>query len=117
MVTYDTKVAPVVENVVKKVLTKEEQAKVNLEEKGMMNRLFEMNKPEQKYFYIGTVFAFINGAIFPFCGFLLGMFVDILSRPENPNFRSEANMLAIYFIILASISWVCTIIQQGIFTR
>lgn len=54
------------------------------------------------YFYIGSIFALGNGVVFPISGLLLGQLVDVLSKPESPDFLSDTGMLAIYFIILAA---------------
>lgn len=70
-------------------------------EKGMLSRLYEINRPEKVFFYIGGIFAIANGVIFPLSGFLLGQFVDVLSSPEASDFRSRSDLLAIAFVILA----------------
>ena len=67
----------------------------------MMNRLFEINKPEKQYFYAGMFCALGNGILFPISGLILGKFVDVLSLPSDPNFRSKADDLSLIFLYIA----------------
>jgi len=76
----------------------------------MLSRLYEINRPEKVFFYIGGAFAIANGVIFPLSGFLLGQFVDVLSSPEASDFRSRSDLLAIAFVILAVAAQIFTIL-------
>lgn len=66
----------------------------------MLKRLYDINKPEKKYFYFGSIFAILNGLIFPVSGLLLGEYVDVFSKPEASDFRKRADVLAILFVVL-----------------
>ncbi|EDK31467.1 multidrug resistance protein-like transporter family ABC domain protein (macronuclear) [Tetrahymena thermophila SB210] len=101
----------------KKPLTKEELKKLKEEESGMMKRLYEINKPERIYFYLGALFALLNGTMFPLSGFVLGEFVEVLSKPWASDFREKADLLSLLFVFLAIGSQVFTTLQQYLFTR
>jgi len=79
-------------------------------EKGMLSRLYEINRPEKVFFYIGGVFAIANGFIFPLSGYLLGQFVDVLSSPEASDFSSRSDLLAIGFVIVSVSAQIFTIL-------
>ena len=61
-----------------------------------------MNKAEKKTFYFGFIFTLANGVCFPISGLVLGEFIDVLSKPDDPDFTSKAGMLSIYFIIIGA---------------
>ncbi|KAL4464298.1 hypothetical protein ABPG72_011343 [Tetrahymena utriculariae] len=96
---------------------KELKLKQKKEDDQLFNRLFDMNKPERKYFYAGMFFTLANGVCFPLSGLILGEFIDVLANPDASDFRTKAGMLSIYFVILGAISQVLSIFQYSLFTR
>ncbi|EGR27069.1 hypothetical protein IMG5_202500 [Ichthyophthirius multifiliis] len=101
----------------KRKLTKQEIEFNKKHEQAVLKRLYQYNKEEAPYKYIGLIFALCNGTIFPLSGLILGEFVDTLSRPFAPDFRDRANKLALYFLIIALSSWIINICQFYFFSR
>ncbi|KAL4480238.1 hypothetical protein ABPG74_020754 [Tetrahymena malaccensis] len=93
------------------------EVKVKYSKFQLAKKLLEINKPEQIYIYLGLIFASINGATWPVCGLLLGEYYDVLFDPTKSDFRDRADMLAIYFVILAVICQVGYLLQNVLFTR
>lgn len=100
---------PETESLKHKSLSKKESKKIKEEESGMLKRLYEINRPEKIYFYLGVFFALLNGTMFPLSGFVLGEFVEVLSKPEDSDFRKRANLLSLFFVFLAIGAQVFTI--------
>ncbi|KAL4480240.1 hypothetical protein ABPG74_020756 [Tetrahymena malaccensis] len=83
----------------------------------LIKKLIAINKPEIKYLYFGLIVAFINGATWPVSGLLLGEYFDVLFDPSKSDFRERADMLAIYFVILAVVCQIGYLLQNVFFTR
>ncbi|KAL4491485.1 hypothetical protein ABPG72_008141 [Tetrahymena utriculariae] len=70
-------------------LSREQKRILKQEEKTMLNRLHDINKPDRIILYFGIFFALGNGVCFPLSGFLLGEYVDVLAHPGADNYNSE----------------------------
>ncbi|EDK31811.1 multidrug resistance protein-like transporter family ABC domain protein (macronuclear) [Tetrahymena thermophila SB210] len=83
----------------------------------LIKKLIAINKPEINYFYAGLLVALINGAAQPVSGLLLGEYFDVLFGPSKSDFRERADMLTIYFVILAVVCLIGNLLQVIIFSR
>ncbi|KAL4480720.1 hypothetical protein ABPG72_014495 [Tetrahymena utriculariae] len=96
---------------------KEKEGKFRYTNFVLIKKLIAINKPEINYLYSGLIVAFINGASWPVSGLLLGEYFDVLFDPSKSDFRERADMLAIYFVILAVICQFGYLLQNVFFTR
>ncbi|EAR93470.2 ABC transporter family protein (macronuclear) [Tetrahymena thermophila SB210] len=83
----------------------------------LIKKLIAINKPEINYLYFGLLVAFINGGSWPVSGLLLGEYFDVLFDPSKSDFRERADLLAIYFVILAVVCQIGYLLQNVFFTR
>ncbi|KAL4480239.1 hypothetical protein ABPG74_020755 [Tetrahymena malaccensis] len=83
----------------------------------LIKKLIAINKPEINYFYAGLLVALINGSAQPVSGLLLGEYFDVLFDPSKPDFRERADMLSIYFVIVAVMCLFGNLLQNILFSR
>lgn len=70
----------------------------------------KLNAPEKSWMYLGSIFSFISGTCFPFCGLVMAHMlktlaqVDILGKDE---YREDSDRYGLYFLIISIVSGVC----------
>jgi ATP-binding cassette subfamily B (MDR/TAP) protein 1 len=101
------------------VLSKEEKKALDDKKKkaaaNAKSRLMGYNKPEKGWMVLGVFCAMINGGLFPIFAQLLGMIVEVLAVPSDPDFRSQANFVAYMFLAVAAGLLIFNTLQTGIF--
>ncbi|EAS02072.1 multidrug resistance protein-like transporter family ABC domain protein (macronuclear) [Tetrahymena thermophila SB210] len=98
-------------------LSKEEKRILQQQEKSMLKRLHDINKPDKIILYFGIFFALGNGVCFPLSGFLLGEYVDALAHPGADDYKQRTNWLSLGFVFLAIAALVFSTFQSYFFTR
>lgn len=73
-------------------------------QQSLTRRLFQLNKPERKWYLLGVLFALLYGAINPIFGMIFSRILQVLSDPKAPDFRQKADLYSLIFFILALVS-------------
>ena len=68
-------------------------------QRGLTKRLYDLNKPERKIYFIGVILCLIDGAILPLFGLVLAKTLRAISVLDG-NFRKDANLYSLLFFIL-----------------
>jgi len=65
-----------------------------------MSKLYNINKPERGWFFLGLLFAGANGLTFPLIGLFMSEMMNILLFYQDSDFRYKANMFCLWFILI-----------------
>lgn len=84
----------------------------------IFGRLFSYCSHQKLLFAIGILVAMMNGIIFPiFSIFLAKMLAILINFTDNPiQARTDANLYALIYLILAIAAFIINVAQQTIFT-
>lgn len=84
----------------------------------IFGRLFAYCSDKKLLFGIGIMVAMMNGVIFPiFSIFLAKMLAILINFEDNPaQARTDANLYALIYLILAIAAFIINVAQQTIFT-
>mgnify|MGYP000879381875 CR=1 FL=1 len=69
-------------------------------QRGLTKRLFEMNKPERGIYYLAVLLCLVDATIFPLIGLILAHTLKVISLPDDPDFRKNANLYSLAFFLL-----------------
>lgn len=85
-----------------------------------MGRLKELNKPENGYALIGTIFSLIAGTAFPLISIFMAKMLDIMGRVESideDEFKEDTNWVGLWFMVIAVMAGVATLFQFASWQR
>ncbi|KAL5997458.1 ATP-binding cassette sub- B member 9 [Asimina triloba] len=91
----------------------EESAK-KTHHKASLKQLAYLNKPELPILFLGSIFAVINGVIYPLFGSLLASVIQIFYEPEH-ELRRNARFWGLMFVCLGITSIVALPVQEYLF--
>lgn len=86
--------------------------KVKKKLRGLVKRLYQMNKPERGYYFLGVIFSMMDATIFPFFALVLANIMRTLAIPNNPNFKKDSDYYSLLFFILGLCSIVTYSLKQ-----
>jgi ATP-binding cassette subfamily B (MDR/TAP) protein 1 len=67
----------------------------------IFRRLFEHSQSSCCYFFFCFIFSIISGAIYPLFALTFSQMLTIMNNPEDPDFTSKADFIALCFLALA----------------
>ncbi|KAI7832818.1 putative ABC transporter protein [Gamsiella multidivaricata] len=83
---------------------KKREAKELAKKKAPIGRVIKIMRPELPFAVFGGLMSAISGAIFPVFSKLFSKMLEILTKPESPNFTKDANFYSLLFVVLAVIA-------------
>jgi len=92
-------------------MKKKKKKKVKKLDKSILNRIWEMQKPEKKYFIAGGLSSIILGAMLPLIGLILSRILNIFYSTNKHHLYQGSSLWACMFLILAVASGIGFYVQ------
>ncbi|KAF9922621.1 Multidrug resistance protein 1 [Linnemannia zychae] len=94
---------------------KDNKAEIPMRQASTLLRVTQYMKPEMGLAIIGAIIAGVSGANWPVFSKIFAQVIEVITHPESPTFRKDANFWSLMFFVLGLVTFTASFLSVLIF--